>query len=302
MTLPAILLLTVAAALHASWNFISKRGTPSTAFMLVATMMGSLMLGPVAMIYARQYALFTPHVWVLIVVTGVFQAVYFAALAGAYRAGDMSLAYPLARSSPVIVVMVVTFMLGQGDAVSRSCALGVMLVVAGCFMVPMKTFRDFHLKNYLCGTCALALLAAVGTAGYSIVDSEALASLRQHLGPTDSIVVITLLYALVEALSASIFMLLYVAARRTEREELIRVLKMGKQRAIIAGICIYLTYSLVLISMSMARNVSYIVGFRQLSIPLGVLMGITFLKEPLTRPKVCGVAILVLGLVLIAVG
>ena len=65
---------------------------------------------------------------------------------------------------------------------------------------------------------------------------------------------------------------------------------------------IYLTYTLVLISMAWAKNVSYVVGFRQLSIPIGVIMGVVLLGEPLYRPKALGVLIIMVGLVLIGVG
>lgn len=302
MTLAAILILAVSALLHASWNFISKKSNPSAAFLLVANATGCMLLAPVAIIHASRYSMFPGRVWVLLLVTGVFMTIYYASLAGAYRSGDMSLAYPLARSSPVIVVAVVTFLLGQGDTISTQCVVGILLVVAGCFMVPMKTFRDFRLKNYLCPTCGLALLAAIGTTGYSIADAEALGLIRGALADGDSIIIVTILYALAEALSASVFMLAYVCARKAGRAELVHVLKAKPQMAVLAGVGIYVTYTLVLISMSWAKNVSYVVGFRQLSIPIGVVMGVVFLKEPVARPKILGVMTLVIGLVLIALG
>ena len=50
-------------------------------------------------------------------VSSSWSSVSLKMLAAAYRSGDMSLAYPLARSSPVIVVAVVTMLLGRGDQV-----------------------------------------------------------------------------------------------------------------------------------------------------------------------------------------
>lgn len=302
MTLVAILLLIVSAILHATWNLISKSNKPSAAFLLVANSFGSLLLLPVAIYYGANYASFPSHVWILVGGTGVFQALYFGSLAGAYKSGDMSLAYPLARSSPIIVVAAVTFILGQGDTISTQCVFGILLVVSGCFLVPMKTFRDFRLSNYFCRTCGFALLAAIGTAGYSIVDAEALGTLRKDLGGNESIIIFTILYALSEAVSTGFFLTLYVSSRKSERKELRSVIKSKLGMACITGLGIYLTYTLVLISMSWARNVSYVVGFRQLSIPLGVVMGAMFLKEPLAMPKILGVSILVAGLILIALG
>jgi drug/metabolite transporter (DMT)-like permease len=302
MSLVAILLLIVSAVLHATWNLISKSNKPSAAFLLVANAFGSLLLIPVAIYYGANYASFPTQVWILVAGTGVFQALYFASLARAYKSGDMSLAYPLARSSPIIVVAAVTFILGQGEAISMQCVVGILLVVSGCFLVPMKTFRDFRLSNYFCRTCGFALMAAIGTAGYSIIDSEALGSLKRDLGGNENIIILTILYALTESISTGFFLMLYVSSRKTERNELKSVIKSKIGMACITGVAIYLTYTLVLISMSWARNVSYVVGFRQLSIPIWVMMGAVFLKEPLARPKIAGVAILVAGLILIALG
>jgi len=48
-------------------------------------------------------------------------------------------------------------------------------------------------------------------------------------------------------------------------------------------------------------NVSYVAVFRQLSIPLGAIFGIVFLKEPRYLPKTIGITAIFLGLVLAGV-
>lgn len=302
MNLTAILLVTISAGIHASWNFISKQEFPSSGFFLVANVFGSLLLSPIALLYATHYAGFPGSVCLLVLLTGFFQALYCAALAAAYRSGDLSSAYPLARSSPVIVVTIVAFILGKADTISLQCGIGIVFVVTGCFFVPLKSFTDIHLHNYICRACGFALLAAIGTAGYSIVDAESLALLRENVETGSGIVLITLLYAFLEAIATCLWLLLFVVSRKQGREQCLRVLHTRKRPAFLAGLGIYLTYTLVLIAMYLARNVSYVVGFRQLSIPIGVLMGVMFLKEPISRPKALGVATLVLGLVLIGTG
>jgi len=54
--------------------------------------------------------------------------------------------------------------------------------------------------------------------------------------------------------------------------------------------------------MGFVKNISYVVAFRQLSIPLGALMGIIVLREPRFPPKLVGVAVLCAGLALVATG
>ena len=54
--------------------------------------------------------------------------------------------------------------------------------------------------------------------------------------------------------------------------------------------------------MTYSRNVSYVVAFRQISIPLGALLGVLRLKESLPFPKLAGLIILLIGLTLVAIG
>lgn len=303
MTPTAVVLLIISAGLHAGWNLITKRNHPTASFFLVANTVGGLLLVPVVALHGKALPDIPASVWWLLAVTGCFMALYYASLAGAYRSGDISVAYPLARSSPVIVVTVITLLLGRGHQVSGQCVFGILLVVAGCFLIPMRRFSDFRLSNYLNPTCGLALLAAVGTSGYSIADDEALRQLRTApaLAAVGNIP-LTLVYACLEACSASLWLVLFIAPRRQGRATFRQVLRASKKQASLAGGMIYLTYGMVLVSLAFVSNVSYVVAFRQLSIPLGTLLGIAVLKEPRYLPKLVGVSIMFAGLVLVGSG
>lgn len=299
----AVILILVSAFMHAGWNLFSKHNRPTASFFLLSSLTGAVLLSPLAF-FCREFMLrdFPPRVWLMLVATGFFMALYFAALAASYRAGDISVAYPLARSSPVIVVTVVTLLLGRGHQVSAMCVSGIVLVVAGCFLIPLRRFDDFRPGNYLNRTCLMALLAALGTAGYSIIDDEALRLLRAASPRTIGNARVTLLYAGLEAMSAALWLALFVVLRRDGRKNWRQVMAGNAGQAVMAGIAIIATYSLVLVSLAFVENVSYVVGFRQLSIPLGALMGIVALKEQPYRPKLTGVAIMFAGLLLIALG
>jgi drug/metabolite transporter (DMT)-like permease len=303
MSILAIVLVILSAFMHAGWNLLSKRQHPSPAFFLIASAAGALLLSPVLVVYWDTIAHgISFQVWWLVTLAGFFMALYYIALAGAYRAGDISIAYPIARSSPVIVVTIVTLFLGRGDQVSTLCIYGILLVAGGCFLIPLQKFNDLHLKNYRNLTCGLALLAALGTSGYSLVDDQALRLLRTSpqipMGNTGG----TLLYAFLESVMASIWLLAYVLASQKGRSEIKVLLLYNKKNAVLAGLAIQITYGIVLISMAFVNNVSYVVGFRQLSIPLGAALGILVLKETLHPPKMGGVIIMFMGLILLALG
>jgi len=297
----AIVLLVIAAFAHASWNFLGKSRSPGIAFFLVATAAGTCFLFPAVLYRTAATASFTAEVWLLLLGTGFCQAIYFSGLAGAYRSGHMSIAYPLARSSPAIVLLIVAFMLGRRHEVSWVCAAGIVCVVGGCFFLPMKFFSDFRVKNYLNATCLFALMAALGTAGYSLIDDHALRILRSFPINEGAHTHTTLVYTFWEGVFVVGWLGIFNLASG-EWRAIKGVVKGHTGYVVVAGIAIYITYALVLISMKYADNVSYVVGFRQLSIPLGALMGITFLREPRPLPKLLGVAIIFAGVVMVAAG
>ena len=303
MSLIAIVLVVVSAFIHAGWNLLSKSRQPSAAFFLVAGVAGALLLLPVLVAYGAVLGRGIPlRVWGFLVLTGFFMALYYVALAGAYRSGDISVAYPLARSSPVIVVLVVALILGRSDQVTARCVIGIVLVVAGCLLIPLVHFRELRPGHYLNATCGLALLAACGTSGYSIVDDEALRLLRDSPDVALSTTQVTLLYACLQSLAAVAWLALFVGVRRDGRASLRAVLRCGAWHAAAAGAAIHIGYALVLVALAFVDNVSYVVGFRQLCIPLGAAVGIWVLKEPAHKPKLAGLAIMVAGLLLIAAG
>ena len=303
MQLIAIILVALSAFIHAGWNLASKRQHPSAAFFLIASVTGVLLFSPFVFMYCNT-ALhgFSIKVWTLLGATGFFMALYYISLAGSYRAGEMSVAYPLARSSPVIVVLIVALLLGRGDQVSLICVIGIILVVGGCFLIPLRRFGGLRLSRYLNATCGLAFLAAIGTSGYSIIDDEALRTLRNNPAISLNETQLTLLYACFEAMATSLWLVLFVAVRKNGRSDFRETLRIKKLHPVLAGVAIHITYGIVLISLAFARNVSYVVGFRQLSIPLGAVFGIVILKESPYIPKFMGVAIMFIGLMLIAIG
>ena len=303
MEIITLILVFVSALIHAGWNLASKRQDPVAAFFLGTCMTGALLLAPtIFFFHDTLFHCFTPRVWLFLLATGFFMALYYVSLAGAYRAGDMSVAYPLARASPIIVVLTVAWLLGRGDQLSPRCVVGVLLVVVGCFLIPLKRFHNMHWRNYLTTTCGLALLAAIGTAGYSILDDETLRLLRNHPENTRNAIQTTLLYLCFETTAASLWIALFVATRAQGRADVRRLLKTKKRRLLLTGTAMYLSYAMALCALAFTRNVSYVVGFRQLSIPMGTILGITVLKEAPYTPKVTGVLIMFVGLILIAWG
>ncbi len=304
MTAVAIILLLVAACTHAGWNVLGKREHPSAGFFLVANVFGGLMLAPWAVAHREVVQACPVQVWGWLALTGFFLAMYYVGLAGAYRSGDMGLAYPLARAVPVLGVASLRLAVTGGAGIGRGALGGMALVVVGAFVLPLESFRPLRGARAQRTTVLLALVAAAGTIGYSLIDDTALRVLRGVVGLAPSGPQRTVVYAFLEAISSSVWLGVYVvfSARRRKETTSICGSRSALGRACVAGCGIYLTYTVVLVAMGFVRDVSYVVAFRQLSIPIGAWLSMLVLRERAPLPRLVGTAAMFVGLVLTALG
>jgi len=302
VTLTAVVLILISAFTHVGWNLLGKREQPSAAFFLLANTFGFLCLLPTLVLFGSAIPAFPASVWLLLAATGFVQALYMLGLANAYRRGDLSIVYPIARSSPIIVVIIVTLFFNRSDQVSAQCICGIVLVLVGMFALPMKSFGDFRVGNYLNLSVFFALSAAFATAGYTIIDDEALRRLREPSALPIGAWQAAMLYAFFEGLTTSLWLGVWVLFRDRGRNVVWEILKTRPSRALLAGAGMFATYTLVLISLGFVSNVSYVVAFRQISVPLGTVLGILILKEPAYVSKYIGVVVVFAGLVLVGTG
>jgi drug/metabolite transporter (DMT)-like permease len=298
----AIFLIIISAVLHAGWNLVSKKEIPTTAYFFLAHFFGSLLFLPMVFIHWQNYAFFPIQVWVCAALSGIFLTIYLSSLAKAFRSGDLSIAYPLIRAIPIVLVTIFSFMIGSGDKISLQCLNGIFLIIIGCFLLPMTQIRKFRIQHYINTTIGFALLAAAGTAGYNIADDQALQYLRAESQINLSNFELTILYFFAEAACASICLLTFILTKKSRREDLWQKIRFKKKNTALMGLAIYITYTLALISLAYVNNVSYVVAFRQLSIPLAAILGIILLKESYYRPKIIGIVILMTGLFFVGTG
>jgi drug/metabolite transporter (DMT)-like permease len=304
MSFIAAVLIVTSAFMHAGWNFVSKRQNPSLAYFFVTAVSAALLVFPVLIFHRHVLSLIPLSVWVLVIGTGLSQMIYFIGLAGAYRLGDLSFAYPLIRALPVLLVAAISFLLGNGSAISQLSLFGMLLITAGCIMLPLPHFKKVRLRDYVDVVYLLALLAAVGTTGYTMLDDQALRQLRGVAALPLTGNEITLLFIPLQTGSTAVMLGLATLLYPAERRQLMPILKNRTLfvSAILTGVVIMSTYGLVLAAMAYVSDVSYVAAFRQLSIPIGAVLGLTVQQEPRYLPKIVGIGIVSVGLVLVGVG
>ncbi|WP_191601496.1 EamA family transporter [Marinomonas algicola] len=306
MTLTAIILVLISTFMHAGWNFFGKKTSPTLAFFFLTMVAGTVIFSPMVFIHWELVQAFDYNIIVLLFLTGLFQSFYLWGLAEAYKAGDMSIAYPIARSSPLILVCITSFFLGQQSHVSMQAVMGIILIVLGCLFIPLPSFRELKFSNYQNRTTAFALVAAFATAGYSLVDNKAtqlMRGLTNSAGePIASASEVALVYVTLQSAFAVFWMAWFVVSTPKKRIDMSVLIKAQWQAAWLTGGLMLGTYALVILSMAYVSNVSYVVALRQFSIPLGVLFAVIGFGETLKAPKMIGVLVTFIGLVAVALG
>ena len=298
MTFFCIILIAASALMHAGWNLICKSRHPSAAFFMLSTGASITAMLPLTLYYLPLLGNIPAAVWILVVISGAVQAVYYTSLGNAYRVGEISVAYPLAKAMPVVFVPVVTMVLSLGKQLGGGVLAGMALVGLGCVILPLPSLRPMSPRHYCRQGFSYILCAAVMTTAYTIIDCEALKLFSQS--SASSHLVTAVVYIAWENILIEAFLLPYVLLQPRERQTL-REMFYGKRLRYpaLSGVTCTSSYLLVLLAMMLVSNVSYIAAFRQLSIPLGALLGILLFKERAALPKMVGIGMIFFGLLVI---
>lgn len=296
MTLTAFLLIFVSVFLHAGWNFISKKNTPSAAFYMLSSATAALIWLGFFLHSGISCSALPGRFWWILAFSWFGEMLYCIGLAYGYRRGDISLVYPLGRSLPVLLTAAVTISFGLGKMPNALALGGMALISIGCLFLPLKDFREFHWKTYCTPLLFFVLRIAAGVTIYTIFDSEAAKILKELPDNHDSRIVTSLFYLFLVESGLTAVLGLFVLTQKQERAEFKRLF-LKTPWPHITGVFSSSAYALILLAMPLVTNVSYIQAFRQMSLPLGVLAGVFILKEPCGKVKLFGIILIVIGLI-----
>lgn len=276
----AFFLVIISAVLHASWNFLTKRVSGNLSVLYIGMSGACLALLPLVLLF-RTVVQLMPPAYPFIIATGIIHAFYFLALSQAYRYGNISTVYPVARGFGVIGTAIVAIAL-LGEQVSLMGVGGIISAGLGIFFIGTSVGQGIEGKKGL----YFGLLVGLTMVGYSIVDKMAMASI-------DPVVYIFWLFLLSMVLLTP-YMLL------ARRRELCDALRKHKRHGIVIGLGATAGYLLILYVFKMAQ-VSYVVAVRELSVVFGSILGFVFLRESGSLRKFLGIIMVVTGLILIRV-
>jgi drug/metabolite transporter (DMT)-like permease len=227
-----------------------------------------------------------------VLLTGPTHALYLYWMSRAYEHGDLSLVYPIARSTPAFLPLVAVPLFGE--ELRPIGALGIAAVVAGMWLVHLGP--QFERQSLTGLATRYALLTLLSTVAYSLLDKAAMTRLAASAWPSPVSRAVT--YSVLLQVSHTIaFAPLFfrardlVALRAAAREQIVR--------AAGAAVISFVGYALILRAFETAVA-SYVVAVRQSSVLFAVALGALWLRERPSRPRVLGAVATVIGVALIA--
>ena len=274
--------------MHAGWNLLARFERSERDFyrkMLTVILVVGFIPAVISEYLTRSM---TTVAWVCAVGSGTSAAVYLYFLARAYESSDFSIVYPVVRALPVIFVAIGDDL--RGRYLTPAGWAGVFLVAAGVIFVPIQSFRNISIKNYLNRTSLWMLLAALGTVGYTLLDKVAAETVQQSPA------------------TAARYGYFYFAITNLPYLFLLKIYK-GKDEnlepttwklAIPAAILSFAAYWLVLWAYQLVPYAGYIIAFRQISIVIGAGLAFIIFKERGIRYRLSGASLIAFGLILIA--
>ena len=166
-------LIAVAAILHVTWNVLVKTSGDPLRAAGVGMVLGAVVLTPLAI--AGWFAIgrppIPPEAIALGIGSGVFEAIYVVVLSAAYRAGDLSIVYPLARGTAILLAVGIGIAI-LGERPGPLGLAGIALLIAGFVWLqrPWRVLTNAARGGGIDRGVALALLCGVMIATYSAID------------------------------------------------------------------------------------------------------------------------------------
>lgn len=287
----AIVLALAAAALHGTWNVLVKvSGDPMATFQR-ATAAGAVLMTPPALV--AWFATGRPGIGytaaALAALSALLELAYLYLLSTAYRRGELSVVYPIARgSAPLLAVIAGLGLLGERLATSQLVGVALLLIGILAVTLPQTSGR----------ATVPALLTGVAIAAYSAVDRVGVRLAAPWLYG----------WLLVVLLAVSITIVRFIGSRQTAARsprvpgviEAVPPAPVTWRKATVIGVFMWGGYLLVLVALSLAP-LSVVAPVRETAVVAVAVWGVWKLRERRAAGlKLSGAVTTLLGVALLA--
>ena len=277
MSLLVFLIVLAAALMHATWNALVK-GAEDRLMVLGLIALGHVLPGLVILAFA---GLPGPASYPYIIASTVIHWGYYWCLNVAYRSGDLSVAYPIARGiAPVLVALGAQVWIGE--TLPLAAWTGILAVSFG---VGILSFARREATTSWAGIAA-ALLTGMTIAAYSLADGVGVRVSGNALA------YIALLF------TAEAFVAGFIFATRMDRLRALplRTIWLGVVGGVVSGSA----YALVLYAKTLAP-LGAVSALRETSVIFAALIGVTWLKEGPRSNRLAAACIVSFGIIALGV-
>ena len=211
----------------------------------------------------------------------VVHYLYYALMLWAYRIGDMSQVYPIARGiAPLLVALLAAIL--AGELLGPLSALAVLVLSTGILLLALSG----HTVNRK--AVVLALLTGVAIAGYSFLSGLGVRKSQSLLG-----------YIAWLEVATGIGMASVAYVRRMSL--LVEFARTQWRSGLVAGSLSVTGYAIALWAMSVLP-MAPVVALRETSVVFAAILGSVFLREGFAGRRVAAAATVVVGIALLAAG
>ncbi len=267
-------LVLLAAVLHAGWNALVKTGEDRALTMAMVIGLGSILALPVLPFVAA------PAVasWVFLLLSVLLHVGYFFFLLQAYKVGDLSHVYPVARgAAPLLVAAGGAVFAGEslGPAQLAGLLLASLAIASFAFERGLSALRQP--KPFLFG-----LVTAIFIGSYTVTDALGVRASGSPLG------FIAWLF-----LISGLPLLGYACVARPGA--FAPYLRAHWKAGLIGGTFCALAYALVIWALSFGA-MAFVSALRETSVVFAVLLGWIMLGEPFGARRVVAAVLVALGI------
>jgi len=282
----ALALVLASAVAHATWNLFAKRASGGAPFLWLAFALSIPLYAPLAIaVLIVSGARIGPVEVLWMFVNAALNVAYGIFLLRGYRAGDLSVVYPLARGTGPVLALVGAIVL-FGERPTPLAIGGAIAIVLGVLAL---TGDPRKLRQRGVGVAVgYALLTGVTIAAYTLWDKRGVSGL--------------LIPPVVYEWGANVFRALILTPLALSRWEDVRAEWVANRTAVLAVASLSpLAYILVLSALAISP-VSYVAPAREIGILIGVLIGARTLAEADIGRRSIAAVLMVGGVIALALG
>jgi len=279
----AFLLIVFSSLMHALWNLLVKQSRDKTVFIWWMFLWAFGLQNLFMLMQGQPFPPLTARYLLLAAGAAICFVLYHWFTGKAYREGDLSITYPLAQTSMLYVPFWGVLLLGE--RLSSTGILGIALIVAGAYSIQMRSIHPDELlrpfRSLGNRSVQAALMAGLVYSVGAIIDKQGVNSYSAY----------HFTYILV------LFMLGYMSLnllRPAYRGRVLAEWHNSRRLVLWSGPVMLASFLSFRYGLQLSP-VSYAVPLRQVSLLIGVLIGILFLGESFGRMRFAASALILCG-------